>query len=219
MRGASDVGLRRLASLTAATLAAASMACGCSKPRTRSPAEKNEQGEDATRSGTPARTGGKEKIMSITLRSAAFDNGKPMPKKHAYKGEGQNISPALSWSGAPATTKSFAVICDDPDAPSPKNPRPKPWVHWVLYNIPSDRTSLDEGSTGGGTLGKTDFGEQAYGGPMPPPGSGTHRYFFKVYAIDKVLELKAGASKDDLLRTMEGHILGHGETFGTYERR
>lgn len=159
------------------------------------------------------------KAVTITVKSSAFDGGKPIPKKHAYKGEGENVSPPLSWSGVPATAKTLAIICDDPDAPSPKRPREKPWVHWVVYNIPGDKTSLAESDHGGGVLGKTDFGEKAYGGPMPPPGSGTHRYFFKIYALDTRLDLKAGATKDELLKAMEGHIVAKGELHGTYERK
>ena len=154
----------------------------------------------------------------MTITSPAFDSGKPIPKKHAYKGEGENVSPPLRWSGAPEETKSFALICDDPDAPSPKNPREDPWVHWVVYNIPADRTSLDEGSAGGGVEGKSDFKETGWGGPMPPPKSGIHRYFFQVYALDSELSLPVGATKDQLLAAMKGHILAEGKTHGTYVR-
>jgi Raf kinase inhibitor-like YbhB/YbcL family protein len=160
----------------------------------------------------------KTEPAALTVTSPAFEAGKAMPKKHAYKGEGENVSPALSWSGAPKGTKSFAVICDDPDAPSAKNPRPNPWVHWVVYNIPADKTALAEGETGGGATGTTDFKETAWGGPMPPPGSGTHRYFFKVFALDSLLELAPGATKAELLKAMEGHVLARGEVFGTYIR-
>ena len=156
--------------------------------------------------------------MALTVESSAFDEGAPIPKKHAYKGEGQNISPPLQWSGAPGGTQSYVLICDDPDAPSPKNPRPNPWVHWVVYNIPGSCTSLGEGDNGGGTEGRTDFGETAWGGPMPPPGSGTHRYFFKVYALDTTLSLNPGANKDEVLAAANGHVLDNGELFGTYHR-
>jgi Raf kinase inhibitor-like YbhB/YbcL family protein len=161
----------------------------------------------------------KERAMTLTVKSTAFEAEHPIPKKHAYKGEGENISPPLSWSEAPAGTTSFALICDDPDAPSPKRPRENPWIHWVVYNIPADRMALAEGDTGGGLTGTTDFNETTWGGPMPPPGSGTHRYFFKVYALDVRLDLEAGATKADLLRAMEGHILAQGQVFGTYTRK
>jgi hypothetical protein len=172
-----------------------------------------------TKSVKESPTPGKEqKNTKLTVESAAFEAGKAIPKKHAYKGEGENTSPPLSWSGAPQGTKSFALICDDPDAPSPRNPRENPWVHWVIFNIPADRTTLDEGSAGDGVEGKNDFKEHGWGGPMPPPGSGTHRYFFKVYALDTKLALGKDATKAELLKAMEGHILGQGELHGTYVR-
>jgi hypothetical protein len=175
-------------------------------------------GGDTAHAGSgSARKGGK--IMSLNVESKAFEPQQAIAQKYAYKGEGQNISPPLSWSGAPQGVASYVVIVDDPDAPSPKNPRPKPWVHWVLYNIPPQTTALAEGATGGGVQGKTDFGETAYGGPMPPPGSGTHRYFFKVHALDTTLDLEPGATKDQVLDAMEGHVLAKGEIYGTYERK
>jgi hypothetical protein len=157
--------------------------------------------------------------MPLTVTSPAFAAGTPLPRKHAYVGEGENVSPPLAWSGAPAGAKAFAIIADDPDAPSPRKPRAKPWVHWVLYDLPALVTSLAEGQTGGGTRGTTDFGETAYGGPMPPPGSGTHRYFFKVYALDTALKLAPGATKDALEAAMKGHVLAEGALHGTYERK
>ena len=155
--------------------------------------------------------------MSLKVTGLAFQQGQRIPKKYAYRGEGDNVSPPISWSGAPQGTKSFVVLCEDPDAPSPKHPRPKPWVHWVLFNIPASTTSIPEGQTAG-TPGKNDFGDLAYGGPLPPPGSGTHRYFFKVYALDTTLSLAKGATRDEVLRAMQGHILAQGEVYGTYER-
>ena len=152
--------------------------------------------------------------MTLTVTSSAFKAGAPLPRKHAYKGEGQNVSPPLAWSGAPEGTQEFALICDDPDAP-----RAEPWVHWVLYGIPSATTSLAEGSKGVGIEGRTDFGEAAYGGPMPPRGHGVHHYHFKVYALGQPLALKAGATKPQLLAAMKGHVLAQGELVGTYERK
>ena len=150
--------------------------------------------------------------MTINVTSTAFTAGGRIPRKHS--GEGDDISPALSWSGIPDGTREIALICDDPDAPTPK-----PWVHWVVYKIPAARKGLEEGSAGGGLEGKTDFGTNGYGGPMPPPGHGVHHYHFKVYALDTELKLKAGATKDELLAAMKGHILAQGEIVGTYERK
>jgi len=155
--------------------------------------------------------------MAMELTSSAFKAGERIPTKHT--GEAEDLSPALAWRGAPAATKDFALICDDPDAPSPKRPRPNPWVHWVLYKIPAPTASLAEGSKGVGIEGVTDFGQPGYGGPMPPPGSGTHRYFFRVYALDTILDLQPGATKAELLAAMKGHVLAQGELVGTYERK
>jgi hypothetical protein len=157
--------------------------------------------------------------MTLTVTSPAFESGQPIPRKHAHEQEGDNVSPPLRWSGAPPETKSFAIIADDPDAPSPSNPRPDPWVHWVLWNVPGDCTELREGNSGGGQSGTNDFNKTGYGGPLPPPTSGKHRYFFKVYALDTTLDLSQSATKANLLDAMEGHILAQGETHGIYERR
>lgn len=157
--------------------------------------------------------------MALHLTSPAFEAGGPIPRKHAYRGEGENLSPPLIWTGAPDATVSFALIVDDPDAPSPSRPRPNPWVHWVVWNIPGDRAALPPGEAGGGVVGTSDFGESAWGGPMPPPGSGRHRYFFKLYALDTALGLRPGATKADLLDAMQGHVLAEGSLHGTYERR
>ena len=163
----------------------------------------------------------------LEVTSPAFAGGQPIPKEHT--GEGEDRSPALEWSGAsggsiPEGTKEFAVICDDPDAPSPTRPAPEPWVHWVLYKIPAGATGLAEGGTGGGVRGVNSWPAGApqharYAGPMPPPGSGAHRYFFKVYALDAALDLASGATKDELLAAMKGHVIAEGELVGTYERK
>ena len=150
--------------------------------------------------------------MTIEVSSPAFEPGGPIPRK--YAGEGQDVSPTLSWSGLPEETKEIALICDDPDAP-----RPKPWVHWVVYKIPADRAGLPEGSVQGAIEGENDFGVTGYGGPMPPKGHGVHHYHFKVYALDTELEAAAGLTKDQLLEAMEGHVLAEGELVGTYERK
>ncbi len=155
------------------------------------------------------------KVKSIRISSPAFADGERIPAK--YTCEGENVSPELSWEDLPAETKSIALISDDPDAPGGT------FVHWVLYNIPPEKRGLPEGVPKKDTLadgsiqGMTNFGRPGYGGPCPPPGR-PHRYFFKLYALDKKLELTAGASKSDVERTMEGHMLGKGELMGLYER-
>ena len=154
----------------------------------------------------------RRKAMALTVTSSAFKAGERIPKK--YTGEGADVSPPLSWSGAPAGTQEFALICDDPDAPTPK-----PWVHWVVYKIPADRPALGEDGAGGALEGRNGWPRMGYGGPMPPPGHGVHRYYFKVYALDQPLGLKPGATKEELVAAMEGHILDQGELVGTYERK
>src|SRR6266576_1502901 len=131
-------------------------------------------------------TGAHEVIMAFALSSTAFKDGAAIPVKHTC--DGADVSPPLAWSGAPQGTRSFAIIADDPDAPAGT------WVHWVLYNLPAEGLGLIENTpqtetlTGGGVQGKNDFGKIGYGGPCPP--SGTHRYFFKFYALDSELPLK-----------------------------
>ena len=147
----------------------------------------------------------------MKLTSEAFEEGQSIPQK--YTGEGANVSPPLSWSDAPEGTQEFALICDDPDAP-----REEPWVHWVLWDIPADTTSLHEASAGGGTEGANSSGGTGYTGPMPPPGHGTHHYHFKLYALDTDIQLNAGATKKDLLQTIQDHVLAKTELVGTYER-
>jgi Raf kinase inhibitor-like YbhB/YbcL family protein len=156
---------------------------------------------------------GSEK-MSIKVTSTAFADGEMIPKQ--YTCDGANLSPPLSWSGVPASAKALALICDDPDAPG------KTWVHWVVYDLPASLTSLTENVatvtelTGGGKQGTTDFKKIGYGGPCPP--SGTHRYYFKLYALDTDTALKPGATKDQLLKAMEAHIVAQGQLMGRYKR-
>jgi hypothetical protein len=160
--------------------------------------------------------GAKGKIVAITLTSAAFDEGKLIPPKHT--GQGDDVSPALQWTGVPAGVKSLALICDDPDAPAGT------WVHWVIWNIPAEAAGLPEAVPqkaelkDGSKQGMNDFRQTGYGGPMPPPGK-PHRYFFKVYALAIQPDLKPGATKDKLLDAMKGHILAEGLLMGTYQRR
>ena len=153
--------------------------------------------------------------MPFELTSAAFANGDPIPMK--YTCDDQDVSPPLQWKDPPEGTQSFALINDDPDAPV------GPWVHWVLYNLPGSTLSLPEAIQSDADLpesgrhGQNSWGRSDYGGPCPP--GGTHRYFFKLYALDTELELDAGASKEGLLRIMEGHVLASTETMGVYSRQ
>lgn len=159
---------------------------------------------------------GKEKEMSIKLTSDAFQNEETIPIK--YTCDGKDISPPLRWSEFPEETKNFALICDDPDAPGGT------WVHWVLYNIPDSITSLPEGVPTKKVVmdsiyqGINDFRKTGYGGPCPPRGP-AHRYFFKIYALDSEVDLEPGATKEELLKAMEKHILAEGELIGKYSRR
>src|SRR6266542_7053683 len=152
----------------------------------------------------------KEDKMEIKLTSAAFKEGQTIPRQ--YTCDGANVSPPLEWSGLPTTAKTVAIVCDDPDAPAGT------WVHWVLYNLPADKIGLVENTpatenlSGGGMQGTNDFKKIGYGGPCPP--SGTHRYFFKLYALESELSLKPGATKADVEKGMEGHIVSQGQLMG-----
>lgn len=151
----------------------------------------------------------------MQLESTAFTHNELIPSQ--YTCDGEDISPPLSWSDPPADTKSLALICDDPDAPM------KTWVHWVVYNLPPEIRTLPERVPAGNTLsdggfqGINDFGKIAYGGPCPP--RGTHRYFFKLYALDTALDLKSGATKATVEAAMKGHILAQTELIGRYSRQ
>ncbi len=145
----------------------------------------------------------------MKLTSGAFRDGATIPAVHTC--EGADRSPPLAWSGTPREAKSLTLICDDPDAPG------KTWVHWVLFNIPPALTALQENDAGGAVQGMTDFRRVGYGGPCPPPGN-PHRYFFKVYALDVQLPLKAGATKADVERAMQGHVLAEAQLMGTFGR-
>jgi hypothetical protein len=152
--------------------------------------------------------------ISFILTSAVFSPQGEIPSK--YTCEGRNISPPLSWQGVPANTKSFVLIVDDPDAPDPKNPK-MTWVHWLLYNIPSNVTSLKEQIENlpkGTAEGLNDWRKTGYGGPCPP--IGRHRYFHKIYALDTQLAGLTNPNKAQLEKAMQGHILGHAELVGTY---
>ncbi len=157
--------------------------------------------------------------MSIQVTSPAFEHGKPIPRK--YTGEGEDISPPLGWSGLPKGTKELVLICDDPDAP-----RPEPWVHWVIYNIPADVEGLPEAvpttprleNPPGALQGVNSWPKSGYGGPMPPRGHGVHHYHFKLYALDADLDWQPGLDKQAVLEKIEGHVLAQGELIGTYQR-
>jgi Raf kinase inhibitor-like YbhB/YbcL family protein len=159
-----------------------------------------------------------EIIMAIALSSPVFSHQGPIPK--LYTCQGKDISPALAWSGLPNGTKSVALIVDDPDAPDPAAPQ-RVWVHWVLYNLPPAATGLPE-AVGAKALppgtrqGKNDWDRVGYGGPCPP--IGRHRYFHKLYALDVVLGDLKEPTEAELLKAMEGHILGEAELMGTYQK-
>lgn len=157
----------------------------------------------------------KAKSMSIDVTSTAFSKGQPIPEK--YTCQGRDISPPLRWTNVPPNTRSFALITDDPDAPSGT------WVHWVLYDVPAAVNELPENVarsqyvSGNARQGLNDFKHLGYGGPCPPPGK-AHRYFFKLYALDVLLGIKPGATKKDVEAAMKGHVLAEGQTMGTYQR-
>jgi len=153
-------------------------------------------------------------LSNMKLSSSAFEHGRAIPKKHT--GEGEDVSPALRWTNVPDGTKSFAIICHDPDAPLVK-PGTYGYVHWVLYNIPASVTELAEGAEGF-TGGVNDFGKAEYGGPMPPPGHGTHHYYFWVLALDKELDLAGGLTMWQLLEKIEPHLIGMNRLVGSYSR-
>ncbi|MFQ5890508.1 MAG: YbhB/YbcL family Raf kinase inhibitor-like protein [Gemmatimonadota bacterium] len=158
----------------------------------------------------------REGPMTISITSSAFEDGASIPVR--YTCDGQDLSPPLSWTGAPEGTVTFALIGDDPDAPVGT------WVHWVLYDIPADVAELPEGLPTtptvlqGARQGRNDFRRIGYGGPCPPRGA-PHRYFFKLYALDATLTLPDGAEKKDVVRAMEGHILAQGQLVGMYRRK
>jgi Raf kinase inhibitor-like YbhB/YbcL family protein len=155
--------------------------------------------------------------MTLTISSTAFAPSGPIPSK--YTCDGADTSPPLEWSGAPSGTRSFALIVDDPDAPDPAKPQ-RVYVHWVVFNIPPTTSKLAEGAAKGGlppgaSQGSNDWGKQTYGGPCPP--IGRHRYFFKLYALDSVLELK-NPTKSQLEAAMNGHTLAQAQVIGTYQK-
>jgi len=156
-------------------------------------------------------------IAVLTVLSAAFVAGTPIPLKHAGGSGGGNVSPPLSWSQPPAGTQSLAVICDDPDALA------EVWTHWVLFNLPPDTLTLPAGLpprpklANGAIQGRNDYDTAGYAGPWPPPGA-PHRYVFTVYAVDTVLGLDSSATRRELLAAMRGHLLAKGQIYGVFGR-
>ena len=157
--------------------------------------------------------------MALVLTSSAFTHQGSIPQQ--YTCQGRDITPHLSWSGAPEGTKGFVLIMDDPDAPDPAAPK-RTWVHWVLYAIPPDASSLSEGITSaklpaGTREGTNDWNRTGYGGPCPPVGR--HRYFHKLYALDVELPDLGPVRKAEVEKAMEGHVLAKTELIGTYQKR
>jgi hypothetical protein len=151
----------------------------------------------------------------IVLTSRSFQPDGNIPKKYTYDGE--DISPDLSWDGAPAGTETWTLIVDDPDAPG------RTFTHWTVYNIPGTVTGFEEGMSAfeivktGAFQGKNDFGQVGYGGPCPPPGK-AHHYHFRLYALDRILDIPSGLAKNTVLNAMKGHVLDETEIVGLYKR-
>lgn len=181
------------------------------QPSLTDPPPPSETAMEPTRTPT-AETGGQK--MALLLTSSAFEHQGQIPPR--FTCDGEDISPPLAWEQAPSGTVAYALIVDDPDAPAGT------WDHWVLYNLPGSAVNLNEGVPpqevldSGALHGRNSWRDLGYGGPCPP--DGTHRYFFRLYALDSPLDLEAGASKQELLDAMQGHILGQAELMGTYTR-
>jgi Raf kinase inhibitor-like YbhB/YbcL family protein len=179
------------------------LASSCARPSTPVSNQPNSTPGTTRKAATP----------QIQVTSTAFKEGEAIPRQ--FTCQGINISPPLEWTPTPQA-KTIAIIANDPDAPAGE------WTHWLVYNLPAATMGLienmpaEEKVAGGAMQGKNDFGKTAYGGPCPP--KGTHRYFFKVYALDTELALKPGATKDQLLQAMEGHILAQGQLMGTFAK-
>ena len=193
-------------------------ASGCAAREAERPA--TDRPEAASKAESPDRN------VTMKLTSNAFQNNAKINAR--YTVEGEDDSPPLAWTEVPAGTKTLALICDDPDAPSPKRPAPQPWVHWVIFNIPAGLSELPAGisrelapaEVPGARQGINSWPSEnvGYRGPSPPPGSGRHRYVFKLYALDTELDLKAGATKQRLVEAMAGHILAEVQLTGVYQR-
>lgn len=162
-----------------------------------------------------AKQAGGKTMHKLSVTSTALTEGAKVPKE--YTGDGKDVSPPLSWGQLPTQAKSVCIICDDPDAPVGN------WTHWVLFNIPVSSTGLSEGVRADETLpdgsvhGINSWKKVGYNGPAPPPGQ-NHRYFFKVYALDKKLDLKPKATRDQVLQAINGHVVAEGQLMSTYNR-
>ncbi len=154
-----------------------------------------------------AACGGRDRSHGMALTSTAFKPGGAIPKRHSCDGE--NVSPPLAWTGAPATALSFAVVCDDPDASN--------FTHWVLFNVPAGAAALEEGRLpAGAAAGGNDFGGFGWGGPCPP--AGEHRYAFRLYALDVPKLILVSPTRRELEKAIEGHVLAEAHLVGTYRR-
>jgi Raf kinase inhibitor-like YbhB/YbcL family protein len=168
----------------------------------RNSALQSAQGPDPSKSG-------------FRIESAAFKEGAFIPARFSCQGE--NVSPPLKWTDPPAGARSFVLVVDDPDAPGGT------WTHWVVFNLPAQTRAMEENVpkqdelANGGLQGLTSFGSVGYGGPCPPPGK-AHRYFFRLYALDTVLSLKTGATREDVVAALKGHTLGEAQLMGRYKR-
>lgn len=153
---------------------------------------------------------GKFHLGDISISTPAFDHGAAIPDK--YTGNGDDVSPELRIANVPEGTQQLAVVCHDPDAPLTHG-----FTHWVLYGVPADTGTIPEGGGGSFTEGQNDFGNQGYGGPAPPPGHGTHFYYFHVYALDTALDDGPGLTREQLLEKIDDHIIEQNRVVGTYE--
>jgi Raf kinase inhibitor-like YbhB/YbcL family protein len=149
-------------------------------------------------------------IQDLTIESSAFENHSRMPDRHTT--EGEDVSPELVWSGTPEGTKSIALVAHDPDAPLVDG-----FTHWVAFNFPGDSTGVGEASSGV-TNGRNSAGQNSYMGPAPPPGHGTHHYYFWVYALDEDLDLEPGLTRSELIARIEDHVIEQARIVGTYSR-
>lgn len=175
--------------------------------------------KETTKKDQSLQNGDTERTTTFTLQSSAFESQESIPQ--VYTCEGDDLSPPLKWTGAPEETESLALIVDDPDAPG------RTFTHWLLFNIPGALTELPRdldvsthfsNANAEPKEGKNDFGNVGYGGPCPPEGDGAHRYFFRLYALDRVLDLKRGATKKALKSELEGPVLAEAELVGTFQR-